>query len=237
MVSDDSILASLKREIGTKCTECGACRKACAFLAQYGSPKSIAANFDFSSSQSQAIAYECNLCGLCTAVCPEKLDPSRLFLEVRSRCVADGNLDTSAYRNILAYEKLGHSSLFSWYGLLEWCDTVFFPGCTLPGTRPTVTTELYRQLQEIISTVGLVLDCCSKPSHDLGRTEYFHGIFDEMNSYLTDQGIRTVLTACPSCTKLSGFWGLILGVPFCTYLFGYAIRIRDKDNQFQGHPL
>jgi predicted PurR-regulated permease PerM len=37
--------------------------------------------------------------------------------------------------------------------------------------------------------------------------------------------------------KLFGFWGLILGVPFCTYLFGYAIRIGDKDNQFQGHPL
>jgi len=28
--------------------------------------------------------------------------------------------------------------------------------------------------------------------------------------------------------KLFGFWGLLLGVPFCTYLFGYAIRIRDK---------
>jgi Fe-S oxidoreductase len=65
-----------------------------------------------------------------------------------------------------------------------------------------VTTELYRQLQEIIPTVGLVLDCCSKPSHDLGRTEYFHSIFNKMNSYLTAQGIRTVLTACPSCTKI-----------------------------------
>ncbi|TKB10843.1 AI-2E family transporter [Desulforhopalus sp. IMCC35007] len=28
--------------------------------------------------------------------------------------------------------------------------------------------------------------------------------------------------------KLFGFGGLLLGVPFCTYLFGYAIRIRDK---------
>jgi Fe-S oxidoreductase len=139
---------------------------------------------------------------LCSAVCPEKLDPARLFLEVRRRCVADGNLDTSAYRKILAYEKLGSSPLFSWYGLPEGCDTVFFPGCTLPGTRPAVTTELYRQLQEIIPTVGLVLDCCSKPSHDLGRTEYFHSIFNKMNSYLTAQGIRTVLTACPSCTKI-----------------------------------
>jgi predicted PurR-regulated permease PerM len=28
--------------------------------------------------------------------------------------------------------------------------------------------------------------------------------------------------------KLFGFWGLLLGVPVCTYLFGHAIRIRDQ---------
>ncbi len=28
--------------------------------------------------------------------------------------------------------------------------------------------------------------------------------------------------------KVFGFWGLLLGVPICTYLFGYAIRIREK---------
>lgn len=197
----NSKLYSLQREIGTQCTECGACRKTCTLLNQYGAPKSIA-NFDFSLPEKQSIAYECSLCGLCTAVCPKKLDPSRLFLEVRRRCVEDGNLDTSAYRKILAYEKLGRSPLFSWYGLPEGCDTIFFPGCTLPGTRPAVTTELYRQLQKIIPTVGLVLDCCSKPSHDLGREEYFSCLFSEMNSYFTAWGITTVLTACPSCTKI-----------------------------------
>ena len=28
--------------------------------------------------------------------------------------------------------------------------------------------------------------------------------------------------------KLFGFWGLILGVPVCTYIFGYAIRFRPN---------
>ncbi len=27
--------------------------------------------------------------------------------------------------------------------------------------------------------------------------------------------------------KLFGFWGLLLGVPFCTYVFGHAIRIKE----------
>ncbi|MCL2789885.1 MAG: AI-2E family transporter [Desulfobulbus sp.] len=30
--------------------------------------------------------------------------------------------------------------------------------------------------------------------------------------------------------KLFDFWGLILGVPICTYVFGYAIRIKNQDN-------
>jgi predicted PurR-regulated permease PerM len=37
-----------------------------------------------------------------------------------------------------------------------------------------------------------------------------------------------ILIILTVCGKLFGFWGLLLGVPFCTYLFGYAIRIRDK---------
>lgn len=201
-----SMLTSLQCEIGKKCTECGACRKTCFLLKQYGTPKSIAA-FDFSSLQKQSIAYECSLCGLCTVVCPEKLDPARMFLEVRRLCVESGNLDTSIYRKILVYEALGRSSLFSWYGLPQGCDTIFFPGCTLPGTRPGVTKKLYRKLQEMIPTIGFVLDCCSKPSHDLGRAEYFEGIFNAMNNYLTGMGIKTVLTACPSCTKIFRQYG------------------------------
>jgi Fe-S oxidoreductase len=204
--NSNSRLSSLQWEIGTQCTECGACRKTCTFLKQYGTPKGIAA-FDFSSAQKQSIAYECSLCGLCTAVCPEKLDPARLFLEVRRRCVAGGNLDTSIYRKILAYETLGRSSLFSWYGLPQGCDTIFFPGCALPGTRPGVTKAIYRQLQEMIPTIGLVLACCSKPSHDLGRAEYFEGIFNSMNNYFAAKGITTVLTACPSCTKIFRQYG------------------------------
>jgi Fe-S oxidoreductase len=202
MIASDSALASLQRDIGARCNECGVCQKNCTFLGQYGTPKSIVENFDFSLSKSQAVAYQCSLCGLCTAVCSEKLDPASLFLEVRRRCVEDGNLDEAAYRTMLGYEKLGSSPLFSWFGIPEGCDTIFFPGCTLPGTRPAVTTELYRRIQEIIPTTGIVFNCCTKPSHDLGRTEYFHSLFDEMHTYLVGRGIRTVLTACPSCTKI-----------------------------------
>jgi Fe-S oxidoreductase len=220
----------LQRDIAEHCNECDACRKSCTFLTQYGTPKSIITNFDFSSSEGQALAYQCSLCGLCTAVCPKKLDPAALFLEIRRRCVEDGNFDKSVYRTILGYEKCGASPLFSWYGLPKGCDTIFFPGCTLPGTRPKVTTEIYRRIQEIIPTAGLVLDCCAKSSHDLGRTAGFHDLFDKMHNYLTSQGIRTVLTACPNCTKM-----------FREYGHGLTVRtvyeilpLKDNDNPALG---
>jgi hypothetical protein len=68
-------------------------------------------------------------------------------------------------------------------------------------------------LQETIPALGFVLDCCTKPSHDLGRSEYFHCIFGEMNKCLVDHWIHTVLTACPNCTKI-----------FRQYARGLAVR-------------
>lgn len=189
------------------CTECGACLKSCAFLAHYGTPKVIVDTFDFSLPRYQAIAYECSLCGLCTAVCPEQIDPMQLFLEGRRLYVDGGNFNTTAYKAILAYEKCGTSSLFSWYGIPEGCDTVFFPGCSLSGTRPEVTLRMFRDLRKDIPTLGIVLDCCTKPSHDLGRQGYFASVFGEMAVNLNRQGIKKVLVACPSCYQIFQEYG------------------------------
>ncbi len=195
------------REIRERCTECGACLKDCAFLSHYGTPKAIATQFNFSSPQHQAIAYECSLCSLCSSVCPEKIDPFRLFLEIRRQYVDSGHFDESLYRAILRYEKLGTSSLFSWYGLPEGCDTVFFPGCSLPGTRPETTLRMFQDLQRAIPALGIVLDCCSKPSHDLGRQAYFESVFGEMAGYLSAQGVKHVLVACPNCFNIFRYHG------------------------------
>jgi Fe-S oxidoreductase len=194
-------------DIRERCTECGACTRECAFLTHYGTPKAIANSCDFSSPRYQATAYECSLCGLCNAVCPENLDPCGLFLEMRRLYVEGGNFDETAFRAILGYERRGTSALFSWYGLPRGCDTVFFPGCNLPGTRPEVTRRMFRHLQKIIPAIGIVLDCCTKPSHDLGRRAYFESMFGEMIAYLSGRGVKTVLVACPSCFNVFQHYG------------------------------
>ncbi len=195
-----------------RCTECGNCVRNCNFLSQYGTPKSISIEFDFNTPLHREIAYECSLCGLCATVCPEKLDPGLLFLAIRRRHVESGYFKKKPYRALIRYEACGTSPLFSWYGLPQGCDTVFFPGCALPGTRPAVTLQIYQHLREIIPSLGLVLDCCTKPSHDLGRTAFFHTVFGEMLAWLVRHGVRSVITACPNCTKIFRQYGQGLSV-------------------------
>ena len=54
--------------------------------------------------------------------------------------------------------------IFSYYALPEGCNTVFFPGCTLSGTRSEKVILTYQRLKKSIPSLGIVLDCCTKPS-------------------------------------------------------------------------
>lgn len=195
------------QDLYAACTDCGACRHQCAFLTEVGTPKQLLARNDTGLTDLMAKAYECSLCNLCAAVCPEKLDPGHLFLKARREAAACGRLDLSRYRGILSYERKGSSPLFSWYGLPEGCDTVFFPGCTLPGTRPETTWKLFRHLQAVEPTLGIVLDCCTKPSHDLGRQDHFEFMFSELRDFLKANKIQTVWVACPNCHKIFNTYG------------------------------
>ncbi|HWI39866.1 MAG TPA: VTT domain-containing protein [Verrucomicrobiae bacterium] len=178
-----------------KCTGCNLCVRECSFLRRAGNPKEIAA-------KPQACdPFECTLCGLCAAVCPVGVDPSRYFLQ-RRRGVRRERGDDPRHSPLIAYERKGTSRLFTFYGLPEGCDTVFFPGCALPGTRPGAVTKAYDHLRQRLPSLGIVLDCCLKPSHDLGREEHFAAVFGEMREYLSSHGIRKVLVACPNCHRM-----------------------------------
>lgn len=133
-------------------------------------------------------------------------------MELRRYHVESGSFNATPYRSLIWYETLGGSRLFSWYGLPDRCDTVFFPGCSLSGTRPAVTWEVYQQLSRFVPSLGIILACCAKPSHDLGRMDHFQSVFGELLRWLMARGVKTVLTACPSCTKIFHEYGKGLSV-------------------------
>jgi uncharacterized membrane protein YdjX (TVP38/TMEM64 family)/Fe-S oxidoreductase len=200
-------LSGKLKEISEGCTRCKACQKECAFLRKYGKPGEIAEAYNPADGLYQAMAFECSLCRLCAAVCPAKVNPAEMFLEMRREKMRRDPQPYPEHGGLLAYEKKGNSRLFSYYALPADCDTVFFTGCTLPGTRPEQTFQLYKKMKQIIPRLGIVLDCCNKISHDLGREEHFQSMFGEMRNYLLSQGVKKVIAACPNCYRMFDQYG------------------------------
>ncbi|MFH1033457.1 MAG: VTT domain-containing protein [Pseudomonadota bacterium] len=184
------------------CLACGLCQRECRFLQEHGQPLEIARSFDPLDNRRLALAFQCSLCGLCAEVCPHDLNPSALFLEMRREAVLRGEGDFAEHQGLLAFERRGNSPRYTWYALPQGCHTVFFPGCNLPGSRPGQTWRIFEHLRANDPSLGMVLDCCNKPSHDLGRQDYFLAMFQEMRDWLLERGVKQVLVACPNCYRV-----------------------------------
>lgn len=204
---DPSRVSSVVQGIAAQCTRCTLCQKNCSFLQKYGLPGDIAEKYRLLPRYVQDISFSCSLCGLCAAVCPVSLRPDLMFLDLRREAVASGNKNLPDHSRILGYERRGVSPRYTWYSLPKNCNTVFFPGCSLPGSRPQKTLKMYEYLLDLDATTGIVLDCCTKPSHDLGRQGQFESMFFELKDYLLAAGVTTVLVACPSCYKIFAQYG------------------------------
>ncbi|MGI9571177.1 MAG: heterodisulfide reductase-related iron-sulfur binding cluster, partial [Desulfobulbia bacterium] len=183
------------------CTECGGCVRQCAFLQRYGNP-SVLAQQQQAGSLAPEVIYSCSLCRLCDVHCPEALNISEMLWLMRCRLVEEGRGPLRQHRRILSYEEIGLSRLFQLSAIPENSTTVFFPGCALAGTRPKQVRELFIHLEKKIDHLGIVLNCCAKPSHDLGRTTFFERVFTTQIDELKVRGITTLITACPSCHQI-----------------------------------
>jgi Fe-S oxidoreductase len=200
-------LKAVSETIRKKCITCDLCRNECAFLKKYGSPDKIAAFYDPLRPDHLKLPFECSLCGLCAAVCPVDINPADMFLEMRREAVDRGYAHFGAGCISIGYERRGTSKHLSYYALPDGCDTIFFPGCTFPATRHEETLKLFALLQEKYPYLGVVLDCCTKPSHDLGRQAFFHAMFSEMRDFLVQNGVRNVIVTCPNCYKIFSRYG------------------------------
>lgn len=213
--------------VAQECNDCGKCLRECAFLQHYGTPGQIAGQHLSGDAAHYQTAFFCSLCQLCTELCPKRLPIAEMFLDVRRKAVTQGRGRFKEHRRLLGYESLGNSSFFTSYQLPAHCTTVFFPGCALPGTHPAQTLGLFSLLQEDIANLGLVLDCCNKPSHDLGFHNLFLANFNPKVATLEKLGIKKIVTACPSCLAIFRQYGK--GLEVCsayTYLADYVEKNR-----------
>ena len=183
------------------CIECNLCVKECDFLTTYGNPQEIDARL--ADTLVPEIPYSCSLCSACETVCPVDVPIKEYFLARRQECVKTGQGPLPAHRGLLVYERLVSSSLFTSYFLPSGAKRVLFPGCSAIGKAPQTIKKLYIKLQqEWQKPLGLVLDCCLKISHDLGRRDFFKKEFSILKERLQTAGITEVVTLCPSCTEV-----------------------------------
>jgi len=227
---EDNLSIELK-EVSQKCIRCNLCIIECEFLKRYGKPGDIADKYISADKPDLSIAFKCSLCRLCSAVCPAEIDPSKMFLEMRRNATARGEGVDRECNGVLAYERRGVSKRYSWHGLPEGCDTIFFPGCTLSGTRPSSTMALFKHLRQSIPSLGIVMDCCTNISHDLGRQEFFLSKFHEMRRFLVQEGVRNVIVACPSCYKIFSQYGEDLNICSVYELLSEVNMEKSIDNQ------
>ena len=218
------------------CTSCGECVRPCSFLQQQGTPAQVAGRG--AVPDNLLVAYGCSLCGLCDAICPEGVFPSGMFLAMRQEAAAQGLVDMKPYKPWLNYENMGSSPLFRRDLIPAGCSTVFFPGCSLPGTRPDAVRGLYRLLRKHDPAIGLVLDCCGKISHDLGLMERFEGIFNHLQQRLERHGVYRILTACPGCSKILRKYadGLEVVSVYEALLQGQGSGVRGQDSELFTAP-
>lgn len=193
------------KTIAEDCVSCRLCVKECSFLQENGTPGEICFAFLSGVSENFNSIFQCNLCGLCQAVCPKELDCSASFLEIRKALQNKAGKYHNAlsilpeHSTICRYEAIGSSPMFSLYLFPEGATSVFFPGCTLAATRSGVTRATYEYLKSIVPNIGIVLDCCTKPSHDIGLNDRFLISFRKLVSRLIKHNIKRIITACPSC--------------------------------------
>ncbi|WP_049785042.1 VTT domain-containing protein [Desulfotalea psychrophila] len=192
-------------DIANHCIECKICLKECLFLQEKGTPGEICTAY-LQEGKDGVDPFLCNMCGLCQAVCPCSLDMPAAVLAMRED-VQKKEGGNPAHRGILAYENWGDSKLLRLEHLPQGCSTIFFPGCALAATRDRVTERAYHFLQERDPSIGIILACCHKPSHDLGKQDLFTSSLERLLSRLREEGIKKIITACPSCYRIFKEYG------------------------------
>lgn len=192
--------------------QCLECVKVCEYLAHYKSyPKRYVREIYNNDSivlgnrPSNRMINTCALCGLCEAVCPEKLNMGEVCLEARRSMVSQGKMPLSAHEFalrdmafstseafVLTRHQPEHSSSAS----------VFFPGCQLSGACSTYVEQTYEYLQEHLEGgVGLMLGCCGAPAMWAGEEQQFQSVLSGFRRNWDSLGRPRVIAACATCYR------------------------------------
>ncbi len=191
---------------------CMECVKVCEYLKDYGSyPKRYVREIYnnlcivMGVRNKNRMINSCSLCGLCVAVCPEKVDMGEVCIDARQSLVAAKKMPVSAHEFALRDMAFSTGEAFAMARHQPGFTTstaLFFPGCQLAASSPEHVQSCYEFLCETHEGgVGLMLNCCGAPALWAGRNDLFEASLRAMETVWREMGQPRVIAACSSCYR------------------------------------
>jgi Fe-S oxidoreductase len=192
--------------------QCLECVKVCEYLHEYGAyPKRYVRQIYNNECivmgvrNGNRMVNSCSLCGLCTAVCPEKFSMADVCLDARQSMVRKSKMPPSAHDFALRDMAFSQSEAFTLARHqpgFQSSQTAFFPGCQLSASSPGHVAASYEHLHNTLpGGVGLILQCCGAPARWAGDEEKFQAALRELDAAWSSLGQPRLITACSSCFK------------------------------------
>lgn len=186
-----------------KCSNCGACTAGCPLYAYSGTmPGDLLFRIAEKGEISPFVPYFCTLCGYCSFICPQGVKLDQVMKELRLQAATEeGKLPEGInYRPVRSHQKYSFSPLFNAsYIPGNYTGIIFFPGCSLPAFRPDLTRKTYIYLKEKVKGTGIMLNCCARPTLDMGDKKTFDKYYKHLRQELEKYRVKKIITACPGC--------------------------------------
>lgn len=93
---------------------------------------------------------------------------------------------------------LSFSPLFS---KTKAAEKVLWPGCAAMKLGAELISETYAVLRKVIPGLGFSSWCCAKPTFAVGAQSQKEKRSSQLYNYFEVNGIQTVYTMCPNCTR------------------------------------
>lgn len=179
------------------CIDCGQCIKCCPIINKEARrPKKFLEDLKKPSEEEFVDSISCLNCGYCKAVCPKSVDIGELLFELKKvnvRFRKDRKYQKK-YRVIKSHQKNSFREL-----LINATKSkrVFFPGCSLSASNPTLVKEVSKLLRT--NDIGLFSGCCASPSSVSGDIDMFNENKEKIRLKFQRAGVEEVIVACSNC--------------------------------------
>ncbi len=163
------------------------------------------------------VIYSCQMCGACDTHCKvyrEVIDINDVLLELRAKCVEDGELllehmavidALKRENNMLGEPKAARGEWARGLGLkdvnTETVEVMFHAGCRFsydrdlwPGVRGSV--RLLQAAGFEVGTAGAEESCCGGRAYELGYRGEARNFFEDMLARVRSSGAKMLVTAC-----------------------------------------